>query len=492
MYRLVIVRNDKHQGQGVFYTFPDLDEYDTNDMYQPHPTLLDHWIYYGRSDNIIVFSNGEKLNPITIEEIVVDHPQVKGALVVGTNRFQPGLIIEPTTNSKNNQEAKKLLDSVWPYVVNANKETVSHGQIGRQFMIMSTPDKPFLRAAKGTVQRAGTISLYKDEIDKLYEGVGKAFEAAAPRIDISSEENLAESISALFQAGLGAKGELLQEDTDFFAAGVDSLQVINASRLIRCGLEAAGSDATVLETRVIYGNPTPRKLARYLYSFVREEGRLSLESDQRQELQAMGDLWAKYTAHLPTKREGRPNPMEKNQTVIVTGTTGMLGSYCMDLMVKNPAVKKIICLNRAEDGGLKQHAKAVKERGFSPVYASKAEFLNADLSLADFGLPHDVYIRLLENTDRFIHNAWPVNFNMPIESFEPYIRGTRNVADFASISSKRVAVVFISSISTVENWDSNSGAVPEERLEDLTLPMSMSPFALPPKRVLVVQRTQLG
>ena len=74
IYQLVIVRKDKHPGfQGVFYTFPELDEFDTKDMYKPHPTLPHHWIYCGRSDKIIVFSNGEKLNPVTIEETVVDH-----------------------------------------------------------------------------------------------------------------------------------------------------------------------------------------------------------------------------------------------------------------------------------------------------------------------------------------------------------------------------------------------------------------------------------
>ena len=32
--------------------------------------------------DVIVFSNGEKLNPVTIEEIVSDHPDLIGALVV--------------------------------------------------------------------------------------------------------------------------------------------------------------------------------------------------------------------------------------------------------------------------------------------------------------------------------------------------------------------------------------------------------------------------
>lgn len=471
VYRLVIVRKDKHPGlQGIFYTFPDANEYDTNDMYKPHPTLPDHWIYYGRSDNIIVFSNGEKLNPVDIEAAVVDHPGVQGVVVVGSNRFQPGLLVEPTTHPKNEEEAERLIDSIWPYVVSANKETVAHGQIGREFIMLSNPDKPFPRAGKGTVQRAGTIKLYQDEIDALYERVGTVFEAEAPSIDTSSEDALVESIREIFQTKLGVKGEL-EEDTDFFSVGIDSLQVINASRLLHAGLEAAGShiDSTALATRAIYSNPSPRKLARYLYLAMQEEGKSSAESAGQHEILAMEALWKKYTATLPKKKEGRPNPKGMEQTVLLTGTTGMLGSYMLDIMVSDPKVKKIICLNRAEDGGVKQQAKAVKERGLSSDYASKAEFFHVDMSRSDFGLPAEVYSRLLEEADRIVHNAWPVNFNMPVESFEPHIRSVRNIADFASTSSKRVAVVFISSIGTVDHWDSNAGPVPEARLEDFSL-----------------------
>lgn len=87
VYEQVIVRKDKNPGlQGFFYTFPDQNEYYTKDLYKAHPSLPNHWIHCGRADDVIVFSNGEKLNPVTIEEIVEDHAQLKGALVFGTNK----------------------------------------------------------------------------------------------------------------------------------------------------------------------------------------------------------------------------------------------------------------------------------------------------------------------------------------------------------------------------------------------------------------------
>ncbi|KAK3367615.1 hypothetical protein B0H63DRAFT_405312 [Podospora didyma] len=475
-YEQVIVRKDKHPGyQGFFYTFPDAKEYNTKDLYRPHPTLPDHWIYHGRSDNIIVFSNGEKLNPVSIETTMLEHPLVKGAVVVGTDRFQPALILEPVTYPKTEKEKKEFIDSVWPLVVEANKETVAHGQIGRQFVALSNPNKPFLRAGKGTVQRQGTIRMYKEDIDEIYKRAGDVGVAEAPKLDLSSPEALAGSIANLFERSLHSPK--LHPDTDFFSVGIDSMQVINASRFLRAGLEGAGImvDASSVATRVIYGNPTARRLADYLFSVVKRERRGSVvsltsltedSSDREEENKTMRALVEKYTRDLEKEPADKPAPADDGQTILITGTTGALGSYLLDFASSNPRVKKIICLNRAEDGKGRQ-TKGSAERGLSTDF-SKAVFLHADLSHYELGLPKKKYDKLLGEADRIIHNQWPVNFNMPVESFEPHIRGVRNLADFSRKAKKRVPIVFISSIATVEAWR-KSEPVPEDSLDDFSM-----------------------
>jgi hypothetical protein len=108
---LVIVRQDEKPGiQGCFYTFPDAQEFTTKDLFRPHPTLLDHWMFCGRVGNIVVFSTGEKLNPVTIEETVTGYEEVQGAVVMGTGRFQSGLIIEPVVYPSNEREFLASVD----------------------------------------------------------------------------------------------------------------------------------------------------------------------------------------------------------------------------------------------------------------------------------------------------------------------------------------------------------------------------------------------
>lgn len=474
VYELVVVRqkeNANHPGwQGIFYTFPETNEWSTKDLYRPHPTLADHWIYHGRADNIIVFSNGEKLNPITIEEIVSDHPNLKGALVVGTQKFQAGIIVEPQVHPETDEEKAALVDSVWPLVEKANEETVQHGRIARDMVHLSDPARPFPRAGKGTIQRAMAVKLYDDVINAMYtDKVGQAAEAA-PKLDVGSEEALSGSIVETFRSHLAA--DKLEADVDFFAAGIDSLGVMTAAKLLRSSLKESGyeADSKAVSPRVIYTNSTPRRLAKYILNTI-IHGQNGTQSEDEQQQEAMAAIHKKYTENLTKAKPNRPEPRNENQVVILTGSTGMLGSYLLHLLGSNPRVAKIICLNRAADGGRAQQAKALADRGLDVgILDTKAEFHHSDLSQPDLGLGPDVYARLQADADRVVHNAWPVNFNIPVESFEPFLAGVRHVADLAAAADRRVAVTFISSIATAALWDPDrDGAdeIPERRLEDV-------------------------
>lgn len=466
-YEQVIVRKAEQPGlQGIFYTYPDLAEYSTKDLYRPHPTEPNNWIYHGRVDNVIVFSNGEKLNPVTIEEIVADHPRLKGALVVGSERFQPALFLEPFEPPQTEEAAQALIDAVWPLVVKANQETVAHGRIGREFVALADPAKPFARAGKGTIQRAATVKLYRSEIDALYARAAEAdavFAADSAKLDMSSPAALVESIRTLFREQLSTPD--LDPDADFFSAGVDSMQVIKASRLLRVGLEAAGAqvDPTALATRAIYGNPTPARLAAHLYSAA-QRGAGADKDACRPEIAVMEALLDKFTRDMPA---AKPSPADEGQVVVITGTTGGLGSYLLDQAMASPRVRRIVALNRAEDGRARQ-AHVSAERGLA-VDFTKVEFYRADLARPDLGLGQDVYDRLLREVDRVIHNAWPVNFNIPVESFEPHIGGVRNLADFSARAANRVPIVFVSTIGTISHWP-DTGPVPEASVRDMSLP----------------------
>lgn len=92
-----------------------------------------------------------------------------------------------------------------------------------------------------------------------------------------------------------------------------------------------------------------------------------------------------------------------------------------------------------------------------------------------FGLSKPIYDELLQQVTHIIHNAWAVDFNLSLSSFEEtHIRGVRQFIDFSVHSENRAQIFFTSSISTLMNWRANhSGAVPEQVFDDFTVAAPM-------------------
>jgi hypothetical protein len=176
-YELVLVRDkqDEHL-HPIWTTFPEIqlgEEWHIKDLWSKHPTKPNLWLYEGRIDDLIVFGNGSKHNPLAFEEQLRSNPLVKTALIVGTGHHQTSALIElaePIADTEDAMESirKKLL----PTVEMANKVAPKHAVVKKSHIIFAKPSKPFLRASKGTVQRASTLMLYKEEIDELYAKFG--------------------------------------------------------------------------------------------------------------------------------------------------------------------------------------------------------------------------------------------------------------------------------------------------------------------------------
>jgi thioester reductase-like protein len=95
-------------------------------------------------------------------------------------------------------------------------------------------------------------------------------------------------------------------------------------------------------------------------------------------------------------------------TVILTGSTGSLGSYLLDSLVHQQDVRKIYCLNRAEDGGRSKQKTESGDRGLDTAgWGERVEFLHVDLSQPKFGLSSQKYVQLLQETTHIIREFSP-------------------------------------------------------------------------------------
>ncbi|MCJ1387732.1 hypothetical protein MMC18_000575 [Xylographa bjoerkii] len=444
VYEQWVIRNDKHVPlfQGIFHTFPDEQEMSLKDLYTRHPTKPDLWLYQGRTDDIVVLSNGEKIRPLAMEAIINSHPAISACLVVGTRHFQAALLVElidPEPTSTVEREA--LMDSIYERVQAANDFAPAQARVLKECIMFSSLHKPFARTDKNTVKRRATVTLYENEIEEFYKELddedGTRF---STNIDTTSLETTAQGVRDVLIASLPSV-EAVGLDDDLFHAGLDSLLAFRVAKCLRSALDkydVDGEKKYALTPKFIFANPTTNKLSTAFYSLLHKTTNSS-DNPVEMQIQYMKELRARYTDGLPQ----RDKSTQGGNTIILTGSTGSLGSYLLESLVRQKNVNTVYCLNRVWDGIKKQ-----------------AEFLQADLSKPSFGLSHERYSELLRQTTHIIHNQWPVNFNYEITSFEPHIQGVRHLVDFSLTSDRAASIFFISTIGTVSHLASSS-VVPE-------------------------------
>lgn len=477
LYEMIIVRQPEWKlSQAIFYTFPDLQKYSLKDLYSPHPTKPGFWLYQGRSDDVIVFSNGEKINPITMEGIIGMHPDISSALVMGQGRFQSALLVEAKKPPRSLDEKQQLLEKIWPLVERANKDCPAHGRISKEFVLFTAPEKPMLRASKGTVQRMSTVKLYEPELNEIYGASqsGPAQPSSIP-LSLSSEISLRGTLRSIVAAQF--ESDKFTDDDDLFAFGLDSLKVANLVRHINAALEKAGRGNFQIQPRSIYANPTTTQITSAVmaekYKGL-DAGAGGAEQTRQEEMQF---VFEQYSKDLPMSARW-PTAIHPSapKSVILTGSTGSIGSYLLDALLSDPSIAHIYCFTRPHPTPASNRQSQINAaNGLTTEFPStRVTFLPVDLSKPYFALSHSTYKTLLHNVTHILHNAWSVNFNLSLQSFQPHIHGVRNFIDFSTNSAHNASIFFISTIGTAMGWPAaHEGNMPEEIVDDWSLPQQM-------------------
>ncbi|KDQ17950.1 hypothetical protein BOTBODRAFT_143676 [Botryobasidium botryosum FD-172 SS1] len=195
-------------------------------------------------------------------------------------------------------------------------------------------------------------------------------------------------------------------------------------------------------------------------------------------------LVAKYTAdfptHRPLARDGFPSTAAgSTDVVLVTGTTGGLGTALLRDLVALPSVSRIYAFNRKDKRGVslrERQAEALAERGLDPkiLDSPKVVLVEGDTSVSDLGLSDALFAEIRDSVTCIMHNAWRVNFMQEVSAYETLIRGVRNLVDFALASphSSPPRFVYTSSTAAVMNWPLAT-PVPEQSFPDARVALGM-------------------
>ena len=468
MYELYTKRLALVDHQPTFTVFPEIQEYRTRDLWTSHPVKANRWRHCGRADDIIVFLTGEKTNPVTTEQYIsARSSEVSVVLVAGSLRFQASLLVEPSSKQDMSPTEKaQFINRIWPLIEEANKDCPAHVKISKSHILFTNPKKPMLRTPKGTVQRQETLEAYTKELNDLYadaEEMG-TLDGLSESLDPNDPDTVAEFLKKVI---MDISGISLTFDEDIFVKGLDSLQALRLTRDLRHALVMKQISASM-----IYANPSVSLLTQAICMFVEQETRSASEKEQMRQATISKALvdYQSLLDRIPQPETHRASYTNHSpRIVLLTGSTGSLGSYVLDVLLAEPLVSHVFCLDRSLDSGTVQE-KRNRLSGLTTNFSNRVTFLHADLSQPNLGLPISKYETIRQSVTTIIHNAWLVNFNLSLPSFALHLTGVVNLIDFTVSAPLQPTFFFISSISSVLSIRT---LIPDRIITDNSAPLAI-------------------
>ncbi|KAG1775414.1 L-aminoadipate-semialdehyde dehydrogenase [Suillus placidus] len=450
--------------------------YATKDLFIKHPTIPDAYKFIGRIDDTLVMVNGEKTNPVPMELTLRSSPYIADAVIFGAARIQIGALILPTEIVKDCSPSE-LAKLVAPIVALANAEAPSHSQLASEALVFLPYGTMIPRADKGSILRPRVYKEFEGIINEVYERLEGDIDGDGKR-RLTDEAEARTAIRDIIGKTVDRPIDSLEDDTDLFDFGLDSLQSSRIRNTIQREIYLGGKK---LSPNAVFEHPSitqyvhPLMIARLLGAIPSgNEGALA----QRNPHEIMLELVKKYSSFAYTHKghvngtNGAAGSSVIPRVVVLTGATGSLGAYILDELLSDPSVATVYCLCRAKDDAdaSSRITASMKARKLSSRYEQvrlRVKALASDLSTIKLGLQSDMYDEIATRATLIIHNAWAVNFNLGISSFEPHIRGAVNLINLALASPhpRPADFYFASSISAVAAWRGPE-SIPEAITDD--------------------------
>ncbi|KAH9482033.1 Adenylate-forming reductase Nps11 [Psilocybe cubensis] len=403
--------------------------------------------------------------------------------------LKPAYAIDPT----NEDDLVAARNALWPIVEEANKVAPAFSRIFKEMILIASPNKPLPRAGKGMVMRKAALEVYAQEIDDIYAEVDDAAESDSAVLPMSWDvdgviEWLKEQIEDIQSSD--SEDTPFSVSEDFFAQGMDSLSATILRRRIVGAMFVASSSgshfdndseaktlkaAQLITQTTIYAHPSIEKLAAFVAGVVQDPERFVAVASRADAVDAMVGKYTVGLGETATHKAGSSlgsAPVDKgNMVVLLTGSTGNLGAQILESLLRDGRVQKVYALDRPASVSLSQRqAERFEDKLLDVTLLSSSKLvpLECDAAQRNLGAAQEVYDELRSSVTTIIHNAWKLDFNQSLSSFEPNVRATRNLVALARSSAHTASLrfVFTSSISSAASWDQSLGAYPEEIVLD--------------------------
>ncbi|KAJ7622628.1 putative aminoadipate reductase [Mycena polygramma] len=448
---------------------PDVKGYSSKDLFERHPTKPDLYRIVGRVDDVLIMANGEKTVPGPMEDTIVANPHIAGAVMFGRERNQVGVLIEPNPRYKvdpeDDHQVAEYRNLIWPAMQEANEDAPAFARIYKEMILVTHPGRPMVRAPKGTVIKKATIASYEQEIEQLYNTIeasgnaGSDMEPPASWTAADLEPWIKTHASLVANREIGGGHDLFEQGFDSLSATFLRLRIVGALK----NSSEVNAAAQEIGQNFVYSHPSIEELADTIATLIYGD---TVRSDGGKAA-LVEKMIAKYSEGLGGVKVHDRTSSSGGAVVLLTGSTGGLGSHILQILLRLASVERVYAFNRKGRTSVSDRQReAFTDRALDIGLLSspKLVHLEGDTSSPDLGLPSDVWTTLRDTLTCIIHNAWTLDFNKSLSSFEPHLKGMRNLIDLALQSPNKAGVrfLFTSSISSAQGWDLKLGPFPEE------------------------------
>ncbi|KAI0022959.1 acetyl-CoA synthetase-like protein [Xylariomycetidae sp. FL0641] len=169
--------DDDDDGRVVIPSEPPYPKFPLGNLWTPHPDPAKAayaWRFAGRTDDLVTFATGINLRPGPLEDGLLAHADVAGALLVGNGRRQPLALLELAPGVAEHGAAARIWRDV---VAPLNASVPAHGRVAETHVV-AVPSGSFVRTPKGSYVRRKTEEKFAGEIQEVYEVFGDHWQEA--------------------------------------------------------------------------------------------------------------------------------------------------------------------------------------------------------------------------------------------------------------------------------------------------------------------------
>ena len=242
------------------------------------------------------------------------------------------------------------------------------------------------------------------------------------------------ALRALWAEALEVDSDSLEDDWNFFDLGGHSLTGLGLTLAMEqtYGIELSGTE--------IYEYPTIGELAEFLE-----------HRGQNMKTKVMLAEDSILDPEVSPKGNARTTRLSEACSVFITGTTGFLGAFLLDKLLRNAGRDtRFYCLVRdRKDGRGKSANRVLETLKFYGLAGQSSDDriipVPGDLTLPQMGLDNDHFQELAETIDLIFHCAASVNYVYPYSAAKPHtVGGTLELLKFACTATSK-PVQYISS-----------------------------------------------